>query len=57
MNVNFYYRDPEKKLRQLAITEATDLYEARQAVLEHLHQTGERFLEPLLGVIQGGTKL
>jgi hypothetical protein len=57
MNVNFYYRDTNRKLRSIAVAGANDFKEARQSVLEFMHKEGERFLEPLLGVIQGGTKL
>lgn len=52
MDIIFYYKDTDKVLRCLGVSDITSVQDARQVVLEHLHETKERYYEPILGVVK-----
>lgn len=54
MDIDFYYRDPDKMLHTICCAGVESVEEGKTHVMEFLHKEQAVFLLPLLGLIQGG---
>ena len=53
-NCAFYWRSPNKKLHNIFVSDAENLQAAQKLVMQHLHETMEVFVKPVLALIKGG---
>lgn len=56
MEVKAYYKDSNKKLRTLLITdvENEEFTNINKMVMKHLHDTKEHYFNPIMYVFKGG---
>ena len=53
-NCAFYWRSPNNKLHSIFVSDAENLQSAQKLVMQHLHETMEVYVEPILACIKGG---
>lgn len=53
-NATFHWRNPNKALNTVHMSNTKDLAEAQKLVMQHLHDTMEVYVLPVLALIKGG---
>jgi hypothetical protein len=53
-SATFHWRTPNKALNSVKVSNAYNLAEAQKLVMQHLHETMEVYVLPVLALIQGG---
>jgi len=51
---SFHWRSPNKKLHSIFVSDAENLQSAQKLVMQHLHETMEVYVLPVLALIKGG---
>jgi hypothetical protein len=53
-SATFHWRNPNKSLNTVLISNTYNLAEAQKLVMQHLHETMEVYVLPVLALIKGG---
>lgn len=53
-DIMFYWRTPNKQLCSAVVKGTEDIVEAQKLVMQHLHDTLEVYMLPVLALIKGG---